>query len=135
MIAAEAALGVVARLSSGEEGDDWGGMPMAHGRHETSLLRVPDDCRGVRLGWSVSIASGPDTILSLIRGKGKPRPAKLSFRMALPRGLLLDIIGRAVMVLILVPAGDVPSCLNVNWLGRAFKVWISRPPERDMMDS
>ena len=101
-------VGVVARLCSG----DCCTLLLLHGRQDTSLPRVPEDWRGVRLRSDGLVPSGPETTLSLARGIGRPRPARLSLstRLLLP----FDIIGRAVTVLILVPAAVAPSCLNVS---------------------
>ena len=61
---------------------------------------------------------------------------KLSRRRVLLLFVLpTDNMGRAVTILLPVTDDADPSCRIASWLGLDFKVWISRPPDRDTIDS
>lgn len=53
----------------------------------------------------------------------------------LPSVQPLAIVGRATTALRPMSAVAAPRGRRASWPGRVFSVWMSRPPERDMMDS
>lgn len=66
------------------------------------------------------------------------RLSRLSRRTMLPRlpsVFPLAMVGLATTALSSVSAETIPSGRSASWLGRSFSVWISRPPESDMMES
>lgn len=117
------------------------------GRQEASLPSA-EGCRGVDVAKAdVSekeeaeddVEGGPPADVIRGRGTGRPRP-RLSRSTALPLlpfSVVTEMLGRAVTVTALspVPAAVALMCRSVSWLGRACRVWISRPPDRDIMDS
>lgn len=117
-------------LETGLEGGDGSDLTLPpQGRQETSFPSVVlEDCRD-----AVLVQTGVETARFASRGL-----ARLSLRMTL---VLLSVeaplamVGLAVTSLRFVPAAVKPSGRNVNWLGRAFRVWMSMPFDMDMMDS